>query len=346
VIIQGPNNTKPCILNCSYKVMLVGTCRTNRIGWPKIVMNLDKKSTRGEFKIPYCREARLAAFQWKDSKVVNCVSSYLNFSVTTIRRQVGSKKKEFPCPGSLKHYQVNMGGVDRGDQIRSHKGGFAAQSHFKKWYKKSLMAVLDCILLNASRMWNMSVPKVEGRNKLTRYEFLQCVAHELLHYKTEPMVSPAKGGARTKSAADEEDNEHYDDRNQAIHEIIDTKKDTRCVVCRLEWAQVRCLKNKIKARGREEVARQISVGNRRKCALCKNCGVVAHNHIVQKDPQFIHKYFPGKTCMEIFHSELGKTIWTLKNKKVGVKSGSDVVVAVGKAIEQHLGITDDDSAED
>ena len=124
------------ILICSYKVMLVGTCRTNRIGWPKIVMNLDKKSTRGEFKIAFCREAQLAAFQWKDSKVVNCVSSYLDFSVVTICCQVGSQKKAFPCPGSLKHYQDNMGGVDRGDQIHSHKGGFAAQSHFKNGTKR------------------------------------------------------------------------------------------------------------------------------------------------------------------------------------------------------------------
>ena len=331
-------------LSCSYKVMLVGTCRTNRIGWPKIIMNLDNKATRGEFKIAYCREAQLVACQWRDSKVVNCVSSYLDFSVTTIRRQVGPQKKEFQCPAALKHYQVNMGGVDRGDQIRSHKGGFAAQSHFKKWYKKSLMAVLDCMLLNAWRMWNMSVPKVEERKKLTRHQFLQCVANELLHYTTEPLVSPEKR-AKNKPAEDEDDNEQYDDRNQAIHEIIDTKKDTRCVICRLEWAQVRRLKNKIKAKGREEVARQITVGNRRKCALCKNCGVIAHNHIVQKDPQFIHKYFPGQTCMEIFHSELGRTIWTLRNKKVGVKSGSEVVAAVGKAIEQHLGIEDDNSDE-
>ena len=188
----------------------------------------------------------------------------------------------------------------------------------------------------------MSVPKVEGRKKLTRYEFLQCVAHDLLHYTMEALVSPAKG-ARNKSAADEEDNKQYDDRNQSIHEIVDTKKDTRCVVCRLEWAQVRRLNNKIKAQGRDEVAREITVGNRRKCALCKTCGVVAHNHFVQKDPPFIHLYFPGQTCMEIFHSELGKTIWTLKNQKVGVKSGSEVVAAVGKAIEQHLGIEDGDS---
>jgi hypothetical protein len=32
-----------------------------------------------------------------------------------------------------------MGGVDKGDQIRGHFGGFAAQSHFKKWYKKTLI---------------------------------------------------------------------------------------------------------------------------------------------------------------------------------------------------------------
>jgi hypothetical protein len=68
-------------------------------------------------------------------------------------------------------------------------------------------------------------------------------------------VPSQRGGARNKSAADEEDNKHYNDRNQAIHEIINTKKDTRCVVCHLEWAQVRRLKNKIKAQGREEVAK-------------------------------------------------------------------------------------------
>ena len=31
-----------------------------------------------------------------------------------------------------------MFGVDKGDQIRAHGGGFATKAHFKKWYKKCL----------------------------------------------------------------------------------------------------------------------------------------------------------------------------------------------------------------
>ena len=52
------------------------------------------------------------------------------------------------------------------------------------------------MLLNALVMWNMSCEKVEDRKELTRFEFLQVIAHQLLHYKTEELVSPdqAQGG--------------------------------------------------------------------------------------------------------------------------------------------------------
>ena len=131
-----------------YKVLLVGTCRKNRKGWPGEMMTLDTKQSRGAYKIAYCLLSDLACMQWCDSKVVNCVSAFLDFRVTTIERQIGSTKKRFDCPQMLRHYQEHMGGVDRGDQMRLHFGGFAGQSHFKKWYKKTLMAICDCMILN------------------------------------------------------------------------------------------------------------------------------------------------------------------------------------------------------
>ena len=171
--------------------MLIGTCRNNRKGWPKHLLDLKKNVTRGTFKMTYCRHSQIGAYQWCDSKVVNCVSSYLSFDVGTVKRQVGSTRKQFSCPQALMHYQQNMGGVDKGDQIRGHFGGFASQSHFKKWYKKTLMAVVDCMLLNAYKLWNMSVDRVTGRMKLRRFDFMLAV----LHYKTEPLVSPVTSPA-------------------------------------------------------------------------------------------------------------------------------------------------------
>jgi Transposase IS4 len=124
---------------CRYQVLLVGTCRNNCKGWPKTIMSLQKLMPHGTYKMAYCHQLNIAVMQWCDSKVVNCVTSYLDFQVTMIQQQIGSVKKSFSCPSALVHYQRHMGGVDKGDQIRGHFGGFAAQSHFKKWYKKTLI---------------------------------------------------------------------------------------------------------------------------------------------------------------------------------------------------------------
>lgn len=94
--------------------MLVGTCRNNRKGWPKLLLNLKKNDTRGTFKMTYCRHSQLGAYQWCDSKVVNCLSSYLSFDVGTVKRQVGSTLEQFSCPQALMHYQQNMGGGGQG----------------------------------------------------------------------------------------------------------------------------------------------------------------------------------------------------------------------------------------
>jgi len=133
----------------------------NRKGWPKDILDLPPNSSqRGEYKVAYLARCGLAAIQWKDTKIVNCIASYLDFEVGECHRQVGSEKKQFPCPGALQHYQKNMGGVDKADQMRTHFAGFASVSHFKKWYKKADMAVLDCMLLNGLILWNMVCDKV------------------------------------------------------------------------------------------------------------------------------------------------------------------------------------------
>jgi hypothetical protein len=134
-----------------------------------------------------------------------------------------------------------MGGVDKGDQFRSHFGGFASRSHFKKRYKKVHMAILDCMLLNALNMSNLLVDKVPLRRKMKRFEFLQLLANELLHYKTEGLMSPQTERNHQAPVAME--------RGAMIgngHTIVMSMKTIRCIVCSLELSQLEQLEKKIK----------------------------------------------------------------------------------------------------
>lgn len=302
-------------------------------------MNLNNKSGRGTFKMAICERAKVAAFQWCDSKVVNVVSSYMDFRVASAPRRVGSERNQVQCPGAIVHYQNYMGGVDKGDQIRSHFGGFASQSHFKKWYKKTVMALLDFMLLNAWKLW-MSCERIEERETLERYEFLQCVAHELLHYKKESLMSPKKGAGRL---------ENEDDTNQQgttiRHEFVEPeRKRQRCIVCGLETTMYEKRKEKLGNNVSDEFKKKVNdsyQGTRRNVLHCKQCNTSAHNFIMKKDRKFIHGLFENMTCMEILHSSIGTEIWNVGkvgNKRNSVNSRHPIVREVKACVDAHLNI--------
>ena len=128
-------------------------------------MTLKKNSSseRGVCKMAISEQFGIGAVQWIDSKVVNCISSVLDFTERKIYRQIGPNKEEFSCPGMMVLYQENLSGVDRIDQMRID--GLASMSHFKKWYKKALFAVIDMMLLNGLHLWNRVCEKVPGKKK-------------------------------------------------------------------------------------------------------------------------------------------------------------------------------------
>ena len=142
------------ILRDRCRIMNTGTTRRNRKGFDNEQLNLPKQGDRGEYKILYDMVNEVLTFQWRDSKVVNCVSTIRSSVVESVMRQVGSSKILVQVPAVMKVYQQTMFGVDKGDQMRLHGGGFARKAHFKKWYKKSFFAVLDCMLLNGLIAWN------------------------------------------------------------------------------------------------------------------------------------------------------------------------------------------------
>ena len=55
----------------------------------------------------------------------------LNEISTRETQQRQRDKKTFECPAALTHYQQHMGGVDKGDQLRSHFGGLRKENRTK-----------------------------------------------------------------------------------------------------------------------------------------------------------------------------------------------------------------------
>eukprot|EP00957_Ditylum_brightwellii_P065276 4950905-Ditylum_brightwellii.AAC.2 len=54
--------------------------------------------------------------QWKDSKVLQAVSTVMEHGTTTITRCIGQEGIDVICPNDIVLYQHYMGGIDRGDQ--------------------------------------------------------------------------------------------------------------------------------------------------------------------------------------------------------------------------------------
>lgn len=251
-----------------FNCYLSGTCRTNRVGWMKEMMDLSKKSDRGACKLLYNKENKVIIGQWNDNKVVNFVSTLNDCGLGTVKRQVGSNKIELPCPNALIAYQQKMGGVDKGDQMRGHMAGFSNKVHFKKWYKRVYLAILDCGLLNAFVAWNMSAEdRATGRNVLSRHAFYHYVAKEMCHY-IDPTTEEKEGSVIPPIQATRPSIEG--------HNQIRSKPETKCSVCILKW------------KWREELPKDQQdriqgKGHKTNVALCEMCGVKAHSIVVSPE---------------------------------------------------------------
>ena len=102
--------------------------------------------------------------RWKDSNILQIISTTMKSGVETISRRVGANIVNVKYPSDIIQYQHNMGGVDRGDQ-QVMGAGFANVAHFKKWYKKAFMGIADFCLLNAFSAWNLSVDAQQADNR-------------------------------------------------------------------------------------------------------------------------------------------------------------------------------------
>lgn len=324
-------------------------------------MTLKKSSSsqRGAYKMAISEQFGIGAVQWIDSKVVNCISSFLDFTERKIYRQIGPNKEEFSCPGMMVLYQEHLSGVDRIDQMRID--GLASVSHFKKWYKKALFAVIDMMLLNGLHLWNRVCEKDPGKRKLKKHEYLRIIANCLLQYKTRTWMSPMRGGDKggrkkthfAESVVVEGTDEQPTEKAHDGKETRTSKRDVRCLVCSLEssqyvrvWEKQKKLVTDAEAyKSMQEKVRKACIGCRRVVSCCCSCEVNAHAHVFDEGHRKkIHAYFPpNMSCMDILHSPLGKEVWSILRDHSGsclarVRTRHRVVRELNEEIAADLGV--------
>lgn len=223
-----------------------------------------------------------------------------------------------------------MGSIDKNDQMRLHGGGFSAKGHFKKWYKRVYLAILDTMLLNAYFAWNESVDD-DGRMKLKRHDFYLYISERLMNYKNVALIPERLSFQSPKNSFDPQ-------CDRKLHIPVAAAPNVRCVVCRLEQKWIPGLTGKGITRG---VAR---------CACCK---ITAHPYVPAVLHQ-IHKLpkFKGLSCFEIVHSKEGREIWKQSKTKFKVDRKHKLAVQVmNLATEEGVlateeGVSDQPDSED
>jgi len=299
-----------------FRVYITSTSRQKRKGWNKELMTLTKANTeRGDYLLAYDKHNEMICGQWRDSKVVNFVTSVKDLTVGQAKRQIGSKKQRFPCPNAVLLYNQTMFGVDKGDQIRMHGGGFARKAHFKKWYKKAFFAVLDCMLLNGLIAWNLSCSEHRSnRRPMKRHEFYTWVAECMMNYRDSSLLPRSPEQVRDASLGL--------CIGREVHRPVQAPQRSRCVVCRLDCNYER--------KGEQGVMENTC------CCTLPSCERIGHTSFLLK-PRKIHEVsaFVGMTCFEILHSPIGKEVWQYKgSERASVKEKVYSVVGSHPVVQE------------
>ena len=149
----------------NYNIRGVGTCKANQLGFESDKLQLDKNACRESYKRLHDKQLGMIITCWKDSKNPQTVSTVMKHKIKKIKRRNGANLIDVECPNDIILYQQNMGGVEHGDQHWIVGAGFSNVAHFKKWYKKAFMGVVNFSVLQAFTVWNLWVDQIHEHRR-------------------------------------------------------------------------------------------------------------------------------------------------------------------------------------
>ncbi|PNF19822.1 hypothetical protein B7P43_G14053 [Cryptotermes secundus] len=139
----------------SRKVRICGTIRVNR-GLPPDLKEECKRLKRGD--TAFRRKGDILLQSWRDTRVVNMVSTIHNSSMVDVQRRHGQVKK----PLCISEYNMFMKGVDRADQFLAY---YSLPRKTVKWTKKVALWLINCAIFNS-----FTVFKKVNRNSTLKYK--------------------------------------------------------------------------------------------------------------------------------------------------------------------------------
>lgn len=148
----------------------LGTLRPNRKHVPVDIAKAPKSVPKGTIIARHCGDVSCIA--WKDSKMVNMISTY-HTAETFVGRKAG---KDLVKPIAVRDYNNTMGGVDLKDQKLSMY--LLERKRCVKWYMKIFKRLLNVSVLNAFIMLTESLER-RGRPRLTHRDFREQLVNSL-----------------------------------------------------------------------------------------------------------------------------------------------------------------------
>ncbi|PNF14710.1 hypothetical protein B7P43_G09348 [Cryptotermes secundus] len=123
----------------SRKVHVCGTIRANRDLPPDLKVEC-KSLKRGE--TTFRRKGDILLQSWRDTRVVNMISTIHNSSMVDVQRRHGQVKK----PVCISEHDMFMKGVDRADQYLAY---YSLPWKTVKWTKKVALWLINCAIFNS-----------------------------------------------------------------------------------------------------------------------------------------------------------------------------------------------------
>jgi hypothetical protein len=134
---------------------------------------------RGMHCIAVDHDHHMMAMGWVDNKVVHFVSTLDTTDIVAVQRKVGNGKVDVIAPLAVANYNKYMGGVDCHEWLHS-SFSLCKAHHFKKYYVKLMLFLLDIGLTNAWIFYKKCNEKLCSKEG-SRANFFQAVAEEMVN---------------------------------------------------------------------------------------------------------------------------------------------------------------------
>ncbi|CAD1468351.1 unnamed protein product [Heterotrigona itama] len=206
-----------------------GSVSTESLIRPDLPVKQNRKYIPAVIKKPAVTKNTVAAYRsgdilllaWKDKRIVTILSSYDTSGTKTIERRVKKAGTvNISKPNVIINYNMNMGGVDKADQLAS---SYCFMRKSCKWWRKIFFWGLEVCAINSYILCKVSARR-ENRTLMSHCMFVRKLVEQL--------VGDFRDGASSKlrrpSASDKEER-----LNGKLHILLHCEdvKSEDCFVC-------------------------------------------------------------------------------------------------------------------